>query len=76
MARILVVDERQDQSVLDGHVRPVTFDDKHDLQQILERLGWALGSAIKEARLLQDTAARQRVRSPEIATSQPETHSV
>jgi len=64
MASILVVDETQDQIVLDEHVRPVNFDDEHALQEILERLGWALGSAIKEARLLQDAASRRRVPAP------------
>jgi hypothetical protein len=60
MASILMVNERQDQIGPEEHVQPVNFDDEGALLQTLERLGWALGSAIRETRLLPDAAPRAR----------------
>src|SRR5436309_9985102 len=38
MARVVVLNERQDQIALDEHVQPVNFDDEGTLLQMLERL--------------------------------------
>jgi hypothetical protein len=56
MARILVVNDTQDQVMLDEYVHPVHIEDEHAAQQILERLAWA----IKEASLLYDPGALAR----------------
>ena len=56
MARILVMNDRQDQVVLDEQVHPVHIEDEHASLQILERLAWA----IKEASLLHDASSLAR----------------
>ena len=56
MARILVVNDRQDQILLDEQVHPVHIEDEHASLQILERLAWA----IKEASLLHDARSWAR----------------
>jgi hypothetical protein len=56
MARILVVNEKQDQILLDEHVQPIHFEDEHASLQILERLAWA----IKEAHVLHDARSWAR----------------
>jgi hypothetical protein len=60
MATTLVVCEKQDRIVLDEQVQLVQFEDETASMQILEQLGWALGSAIKDAQLAHDAASRAR----------------
>jgi hypothetical protein len=60
MATIVVVSEKQDPIVLDEHAQRVHFEDETDCMQMLERLGWALGSAIRDAQLPHDGASRAR----------------
>ena len=45
MARIIVVNDRQDQILLDEQVHPVHIEDEHTSLQILERLAWAIKEA-------------------------------
>ena len=45
MARILVMNEKQDRILLDEYVHPVHIEDEHAAQQILERLAWAIKDA-------------------------------
>jgi hypothetical protein len=45
MARILVMNEKQDRILLDEYVHPVHIEDEHAAQQILERLAWAVNDA-------------------------------
>jgi hypothetical protein len=45
MARVLVLNENQDQVLLDECVKPIHFEDEHAAQQILERLAWAIRDA-------------------------------
>jgi hypothetical protein len=47
MARILVLNEKQDRIVLDEYVHPVHIEDEHVSLQILERLAWAIKDASK-----------------------------
>ena len=56
MARILVMNDRHDQVVLDEQVHPVHIEDEHASLQILERLAWA----IKEASVLHDARSLAR----------------
>jgi hypothetical protein len=42
MARILVINEKQDRILLDEHVQPVHIEDEHASLQILERVAWAI----------------------------------
>jgi hypothetical protein len=50
MARILVMDEKQDRILLDEYVHPVHIEDEHASLQILERLAWAIRDAAKHER--------------------------
>jgi hypothetical protein len=45
MARIVVMNDQQDQILLDEQVQPIHFEDKHASLQILERLAWAIREA-------------------------------
>ena len=45
MARILVVNDRRDQVLLDEQVHPVHMEDEHASLQIMERLVWAIKEA-------------------------------
>jgi len=45
MARILVMDERQDRILLDEFVHPIHIEDEHASLQIIERLAWAIRDA-------------------------------
>jgi hypothetical protein len=58
MATTLVVSEKQDRIALDAHVQRVHFEEETACMQILERLGLAVGSAIKDAQLLHDAPSR------------------
>ena len=60
MATTLVVSEKQDRIVFEEHVQRVQFEEETACMQMLERLGWALGSAIKDAQLAHDAASRAR----------------
>jgi len=51
MARILVMDERQDRILLDEYVHPVHIEDEHASLQIIERLAWAIRDASRSERL-------------------------
>jgi hypothetical protein len=63
MAGIDVANERQNQITRDEHLQPVNFDDEGALLQMFEYLGWALGSAAREARLLRHATPRGRIRA-------------
>lgn len=45
MARILVMNEKQDRILLDEYVHPVHIEDEHASLQILERVAWAIKDA-------------------------------
>jgi hypothetical protein len=62
MATSPVISEEQDQIWLDEPLQPVHFEDEPALLQT-ERLGWAIGSAIKEAKRLGDARSRGQVRT-------------
>ena len=51
MARILVMNEKQDRILLDEYVQPVHIEDEHASLQILERLAWAIKDASQPERL-------------------------
>jgi hypothetical protein len=51
MARILVMDERQDRILLDEYVHPVHIEDEHTSLQIIERLAWAIRDASRSERM-------------------------
>ena len=42
MARVVVLNEKQDRILLDEQVQPIHFEDEHASLQILERLAWAI----------------------------------
>jgi hypothetical protein len=50
MARILVMNEKQDRILLDEYVHPVHIEDEHASLQILERLAWAIKDATQPER--------------------------
>jgi len=45
MARVVVLNEKQDRILLDEQVQPIHFEDEHASLQILERLAWAIAEA-------------------------------
>ena len=45
MARIVVMNDRQDEILLDEQVQPIHFEDQHASLQILERVAWAIKEA-------------------------------
>jgi hypothetical protein len=51
MARILVMDERQDRILLDEYVHPIHIEDEHTSLQIIERLAWAIRDASRSERI-------------------------
>ena len=51
MARILVMDERQDRILLDEYVHPVHIEDEHAALEIIERLAWAIRDASRTERI-------------------------
>jgi hypothetical protein len=51
MARILVMDERQDRILLDEYVHPIHIEDEHASLQIIERLAWAIRDASRTDRI-------------------------
>ena len=50
MARILVMDERQNRILLDEYVHPIHIEDEHASLQIIERLAWAVRDASRSDR--------------------------
>jgi hypothetical protein len=45
MARIVVMNEKDERVLLDESVQPIHFEDEHASLQILERLAWAIAEA-------------------------------
>ncbi len=50
MARIVVMDEKQDRILLDEYVHPIHIEDEYSSLQIIERLAWAIKDASQPER--------------------------